>query len=55
MSGGRQKTKFLIGLNGKDKTFGRDRDTRKANYERLWSEVKGFIHAISDANPGGKG
>jgi hypothetical protein len=28
------------------KIIARDRDTWKANYERLWSEVKEFIHAI---------
>lgn len=28
------------------KVIARDRDTWKTNYERLWNEVKGFIHAI---------
>ena len=31
------------------KVIARDRDTLKANYDRLWGEVKDFIHAIRRA------
>ena len=33
-------------LNQSVRSIARDRDTWKANYERLWAEVKEFIGAI---------
>jgi len=36
-------------LNRSVQSITRERDSWKTNYERLWSEVKDFIHAIRSA------
>ena len=39
----------ISSLNQSIVSIGRERDSWKSNYERLWGEVKDFIHAIRSA------